>query len=913
MKKTVLLTLLLFSVSLFPQPVELDPSFGLNGKVVTGFGSNDNKPTAVVIQPDGKVIVGGSCQTFDGSTHFALARYNPNGTLDTTFGVNGKTVPRVFEMPNQGHVENNIISLVLLDSAKFLVVGTYGIDNAAIGTLITRFNADGSIDATFGIGGKVSIETGTVKENLKVLPDGKFIIGIGGYVNVGGINYPSSAFERYTQDGVLDTTFGTDGTVVTSFGTGWTGLTSMALLPDGKFVAAGAFSPNGVNGIVMIVAKYNADGSLDTTFDTDGKVTTPFGTGTTSYGVFLSANSDGKITVAGTVFTSNNTEANFGLVRYNPNGSLDTSFDGDGKALSLLDDGFYGIKSIVQDADGKYLVNFSDGNPSNYSVIRKYNSDISLDTSFGINGEFNTLNAGYNIAQNLAVTSDSKIIMVRNSISSEQNASDFGLVKYNFNGTLDATFDTDGIVTTKFEYSTDELKKVLVLPNDQIIAIGTSRYKQPNNAYFSNIVLSKYNSDGSLDTSFGDSGKVYSVFGENVYEIMNAFVQTDGKILVNAYYSVLLLNDIFYELIRYNPDGSLDTTFGTNGKIVTSQGNFTLINPIDGKLLFNSANYLPSGDYEHIIKRYNNDGIIDTAFGTNGSVNYIVNSPYDLKFAFQQDGKILVSGTSYSSGFNTQFFTTRLTAVGGLDPTFGINGETIAPVQGYVYSNFVQSDGKIVLVGTNAGLTSVRYNSNGTIDTAYGLNGIASSTLDNYNQINSAYLQPDNKIIIALSQYNAQQIANDFKVKRINADGILDEDFGGSNGITTSFYPGYNEAFSIGLQSDNKIIVAGTTFDGINKNFALTRFNNNVLDVAAISENHTDFVIYPNPVKDLLNINLEEEVNITDYTIYNLVGQVISKKLGNEPWVSTENLSKGIYMIQINTSNGSFNKKFIKE
>ena len=104
MKCKLTLVIVFYTLVSFSQSGDLDTSFGVNGKVVTGFGPNDSRANAIVIQPDGKMIVGGSCQTFDGSIHFALARYNANGTLDTTFGANGKTVPRVFEMPNQGHV-----------------------------------------------------------------------------------------------------------------------------------------------------------------------------------------------------------------------------------------------------------------------------------------------------------------------------------------------------------------------------------------------------------------------------------------------------------------------------------------------------------------------------------------------------------------------------------------------------------------------------------------------------------------------------------------------------------------------------------------------------------------------------------------------------------------------------------------
>ena len=209
--------------------------------------------------------------------------------------------------------------------------------------------------------------------------------------------------------------------------------------------------------------------------------------------------------------------------------------------------------------------------------------------------------------------------------------------------------------------------------------------------------------------------------------------------------------------------------------------------------------------------------------------------------------------------------------------------------------------------------SSIKYDSNGTIDSSYGINGIASISLDQYYQINSVYLQPDNKILVALSQYNPQQNANEFKVKRINADGSIDTDFGVDNGITTSFYNGYNEAFSIGLQSDNKIIVAGTTNNSINNDFAITRLTNSLLSVDNFNENSLNLILYPNPVTNILNIKTLNELVINEYSIYNMLGQMIYKSADKNLKINTTNFTNGIYSIKMKTSSGFINKKFIKE
>ena len=417
---------------------------------------------------------------------------------------------------------------------------------------------------------------------LVIQPDGKLII-----TSVKLYNNDTNYFvgvERYTEDEVIDTAFGTEGLAATSFGMGRSVPSSVALQADGKIVVSCTYDQSTV--VTMGVVRFNANGTLDTGFDGDGKVLTPFGAGSSGQGMQVFINAEGKIIMGATVYLSDT--SHFAVVKYNTNGSLDTSFDGDGKALTSLGNwqDYSTINSIARLPDGKFLMACTTGDynlEATGFVLKKFNSDTTPDTGFGTGGVVSTtLGMSLNEVNAAAVTTDGTIFAVGSSrYEAFNNLSDFAIAKYDSSGNLDATLDADGKLITTFEKGNDRVKTLLVLPNDKIIAVGTSAYRQANNAYITDIALSKYNSDGSLDTTFGTSGKVLSNFDDHRNTVVTAALQADGKILViNSYW----ISYNTYELIRYNANGSLDTQFGTNGKVVLAEPGTILYQP-DGKII----------------------------------------------------------------------------------------------------------------------------------------------------------------------------------------------------------------------------------------------------------------------------------------------------------------------------------------
>jgi uncharacterized delta-60 repeat protein len=278
---------------------------------------------AVVVQDDGKIVVVGNAFGPMFSEDFAIARYNPNGSLDTSFSGDGKQTASFLTTAEANGV-------AIQGDGKIVVVGI-GVDNinggseGAIarynpnGTLDTSFSGDGTQTADFGLG------EGAQATGVAIQGDGKIVV-----VGSAGATSTSQDFAvaRYNPNGTLDTSFSGDGTQTTDLG-GSDGAADVALQGDGKIVAVGEAEP-GTSGDDFSLVRYKADGSLDTSFSGDGEQTTDFGFGADDKANAVAVQGDGKIVAAGYA-SGGATGADFALARYNPNGSLDTTFSGDGK------------------------------------------------------------------------------------------------------------------------------------------------------------------------------------------------------------------------------------------------------------------------------------------------------------------------------------------------------------------------------------------------------------------------------------------------------------------------------------------------------------------------------------------------------------------------------------------------------
>jgi uncharacterized delta-60 repeat protein len=326
--------------------------------------------------------------------------------------------------------------------------------------------AAGDLDSRFGNGGVVQTDFSGGDDygfGVKVQSDGKTVV-----VGESGV-YPlfHSALTRYTKNGTLDQTFGTGGKVVAALDADGDGSTAIAFQSDGKIVTAGSVIHNNFV-VAFVTARFNPDGSLDQTFGTNGSVQTTFGD-SAAEGNDVVLQADGKIIVVGfTGAGSYSSLNNFALVRFNPDGGLDQSFGAGGKVKSAS-----GIAtSVMLQADGKIVVGGTyDTGSSNGFMLARYNSNGTLDGTFGNAGVTKTaIGSGDAFSFGIGLLSDGRIVLGGYSATTQDH--DFTVACYNANGTLDQTFGTGGIATTDFSGGTDDIAYALAVQRDNKIVLG---------------------------------------------------------------------------------------------------------------------------------------------------------------------------------------------------------------------------------------------------------------------------------------------------------------------------------------------------------------------------------------------------------------------------------------------------------
>jgi uncharacterized delta-60 repeat protein len=383
-------------------PGNLDSTFGVGGKVITDMGGSDTA-YGIAIQGDGKIVVVG--ESYNSNGNFAVARYNPNGSLDSSFGTGGKAIA---DFANQ---TDRAYSVTIQLDGKILISGITYNGNQTDAALI-RYNSNGSLDTTFGNGGKVVTNFEGKDEwieSIAVQSDGKIVVG--GYLtqNDPYLNI-DFALMRYNSDGSLDTSFGNGGRVITPMSDGQDFIASIVIQPDGKVVVTGGVMVNGNNNFIL--ARYNSNGSIDTNFGSNGKVITDF-SGKDDFGYSVALQSDGKIVVAGDTGDFAN-KGDFALARYNSDGTLDANFGNGGKVVTDIASSNDVGQSLAILQNGKIVVSgfTENANARRDFALVAYNSNGSLDTSFGNSGKVITpVSSSYFQDTRVAVQSDGKIVV----------------------------------------------------------------------------------------------------------------------------------------------------------------------------------------------------------------------------------------------------------------------------------------------------------------------------------------------------------------------------------------------------------------------------------------------------------------------------------------------------------------------
>ena len=503
------------------------------------------------------------------------------------------------------------------------------VNTVAVNDAPTFYVGNGIITTDFGGDDAIS---GIVAQD-----DGKIIVA--------GRANNDFALIRYNSDGFLDTSFDSDGKVLTDFNLSTDNVGGVVVQSDGKIVVVGS------NGSDVALMRYKSNGALDTTFDSDGKVNTSINSGVESANS-VALQSNGKIVVAG-YSTNSSGYKDALLIRYNKDGSLDNTFDGDGvvtTTLSIKNDEF---RSVVLQADGKILAAGISYNGSNNDIaLVRYNSDGSIDTTFGAGGVITTAIGTDDQANSVIIQQDGKILV------GGHNGSNYSLIRYNSDGSLDTTFDTDGIVVTSPDGGFDTIFSLTLQPDGKIVAAGYSQGYWKGGTYhgyfhysgyydfLNNFSFVRYNTNGTLDTTFDGDGIVITDLGDAQY-ISKITVQSDGKILAGGD------SNGNFALVRYNTDGSIDTTFNQttntlNGAPAYTENGTPVVLDSDVQIVDSEANAKGTyGDATLTLERHGGSNVEDLFSGAgivagSASGNVVVSTTNIGSYTWA-NGKLLVT------------------------------------------------------------------------------------------------------------------------------------------------------------------------------------------------------------------------------------------------------------------------------
>jgi uncharacterized delta-60 repeat protein len=799
----------------------LDPTFGAGGTVQTNLPADaDIQLMRSVRQADGKIVAAGTVAGLHGRD-IALERFNTDGSLDTTFGRGGQV-----ETPLLNDYYGFGVGLALQADGKIVVADT------SLGQFITlRYNTDGSMDGSFGPGGYVlsTFSDGGEADAVAVQADGKIVVA--GDEGAGG------ALVRYNPDGTLDATFGSGGkAIISAIGQN----SDVALQADGKIVAAGTLSesifgkvlPTGTLGLTSIsgvvgfgysetvaLARYNTDGSADAGFGNNGVVTTPLtinfpgivpfpSVGPSGRQVSEAVGSDGEIVVTD--------RASGGVARYNADGTIDAAF-GVGGVATVADNADstarVGNEAIAIDAAGRVVVGgfFGPAIDSATWFVARLRADGRPDDTFGNGGQvvssfFPPMGNSDAEVTDLVLDPDGGVTAVgigqelANFIPTIQRATSVALARYDVNGALEANFGTGGQELNQFQGpSQDSAAGVVVQPDGKVVAA----IRLAPTGGGTELALVRYSTDGSLDTTFGSGGATRLAAGW-VYGLA---LQADGKI-------VALITNLGFQnkVVRVNADGSLDTSFGTNSAVTLDFTSNSITVDANGGIVVGGHKFSAGTSSEKgVVARFLSNGSPDATFGGTGEVTTQFNqtSYYGFAIVAQADGKIILAGrvdgnAPTVSGIYGFIGLVRYNTDGSLDNSFGSSGivTTAIGADSAATSLALEPDGRIVVGGEadNNYFLLVRYNKDGSLDTTFAQGGYAFST--DFTSVKGIAVQSDGTIVAVTTAYAGP---GGVAVVSYAPDGRRDVTF-------TSPGPGASAA-GVAVGPDGKVVIAGSSSD----------------------------------------------------------------------------------------------------
>jgi uncharacterized delta-60 repeat protein len=791
---------------------DLDPTFGADGMAISGM-SEDEEATAVVVLPDGGLVVAGN--VFAGNEwHFMIQRYRGDGSPDASSWDTSVVVADIGDLDLANGVDVHTDGTVLAVGQTCSPTCQFGLvwvfpDGGSPGPVTTSFGA-GDAYATA----------------VKFQPDGKALAA--GYWSTPNGDH-DIGIARYLPDGSLDPDFGLGGKVTTGSSPGSAEAAfALALQPDGRILVSGDRCIAGTCEFLLL--RYLADGSPDLSFGVNGIVTTPIGSAGGGSAADIAVQADGRIVAAG---NARGVDYDFAVARYESDGTLDVTFGTGGKVTTSVDDGEDTAQGLtIDEASGTItLAGYACNGPAcpgSMMALVRYRSDGSLDPSFGTGGIVTTAIGSDAGAAGVTLLPGGRTVVVGTALN--EATYDLALVGYRSDGGLDLGFG-GGTVTSGF--TTEDIPYAVGIQEDgKILVAGTGT--NPGSPV---VEVARYEADGTIDSTFGAGGVTMTTLVSAPDSSLGLVLQPDGKAVVAG--SSAIAPE--FSLVRYDQAGILDANFGIGGLATANFGADsayarTVARQPDGKLVVAGSVQI-SGVGEFALARHNADGSLDTNFGLGGKVVTSLSATNSgiRAIAVQSDGKIVATGYAEapSGPFtnSSHFALARYNAEGNLDPSFGSDGIVMTAIveAGSAESNAVvlEPGGKIVVAGwADAGVIMfalARYLSDGSLDPEFGSGGIVTTQAGGYeSSLYGLALDDSGRIIAVGAAGNAND--QDMGVARYNPDGTLDSTFGAAGVAQISTGPGIEDiAHAVATQADGKVVVAGLANAGSIRRFGMAR------------------------------------------------------------------------------------------
>lgn len=871
------------------QNAQLDPGFSHNGFLISDFGIGPDEATSIAAQPDGKVLVAGTA--WNSSPDFVVARYRTDGSLDPTFGSGGRSFI-------DGSGDDNLVSVHALPDGKILLVGSSQVSSYnqeyARFLSIVRCLPDGTLDTTFGIQkGRTLISqpySNCFVNSALVQPDGKILVLCNDNYSY-SVN--SMTLFRFTPEGLSDTTFGDGGKVPLFLGE-WILPRGMALQAGGKIVVAAASGPFGGGDIYL--TQFEPNGLIDNSFGTDGFATAnliepndSFPFPSIDYPTSVLVAPDSTIVVVGHTYHGNNIQ-HMMAARFTSAGTLKNYTLG--LAYGIIGGNWFapanqeGLAAALQ-PDGKIVAagfvktKVSDNlQHADFFVVR-FNSDEGVDPDFGDSGRrIIALTTKYadDKALDVAVLPDGKIMAAGR--TKEQIHTGFAVVQLNPDGSTDSTFANTGIALDPIGTNTDRGTDVAFQEDGKILVGAVVNQVKPfvlpqktasntNSTFFDifqNVPIfevARYQTDGALDSSFGENGRIG--FSANTYEeiyydyspiyslphspVKTAIAQrANGNILVAG------SRDLDFGIAEFYPDGTQDTF------LISGPGS-QIIRPFVRKIDFGYYGadvataivvdevFTPIPPYLGYTVAGHTNGRVAVAWccfspslgdGTRKGVFSLGIGPSSLEYAtavgYQIDesaNKVYTVVGGYYIGDSyfgdpPRMFLMRLENDDShsywRDQTFGDYGVVYGNIgveTDRINAFSIQSDNSIIAAGAVDNQMAVfKFLPDGAFDHSFGNVGVV--ILSEGVEANDVLIQPNGKIAVTGSS------ADKVVTARLLSNGQRDPDFGINGVLVTDLRGKKDQGLAIGRQGDGKLVVAGASDDPFaGTDFALLRYKPN--------------------------------------------------------------------------------------